>query len=119
MEEKLPKKTEKPWGHELLYALTPFYAGKIIYIKKGGRLSLQYHVEKDESMYLLEGKIKFSRQPLNGILKETTELPGWSCHLPPNTIHRIAALKDSVILEVSTTQLDDVVRLKDDYGRAE
>jgi len=118
IEEKLPKTTEKPWGHELLYALTPFYAGKIIYVKKGGRLSLQYHVEKDESMYLLEGKIKLSLQPQNGILKETTETPGWSCHLPPTTIHRIEALEDSVILEVSTPQLDDVVRVKDDYGRA-
>jgi len=118
MEEKLPRKTIKPWGYELLYALTPFYAGKMIYVKKGGRLSLQYHVEKDESMYLLEGKIKLSMQPPNGILKETTEIPGWSCHLPPATIHRIEALEDSVILEVSTPQLDDVVRVKDDYGRA-
>lgn len=118
MEEKLPRKTEKPWGYELLYALTPRYAGKLIFVKKGYRLSLQYHKEKEESMYLLQGKVRFSVQPQNEKMTETTGEPGFSLHLPPLTTHRVEALEDSTILEVSTPQLGDVVRLQDDYGRA-
>ena len=118
MEEKLPRKTEKPWGYELLFALTPKYAGKVIFVKKGYRLSLQYHKEKEESMYLLQGRVKFSVQPQDGQIKETIGEPGYYLHLPPMTTHRIEALEDSTILEVSTPQLSDVVRLQDDYGRA-
>ena len=118
MEEKLPRKTEKPWGYELLYALTPQYAGKVIFVKKGFRLSLQYHKEKDESMYLLQGKVLFSVQPPNGKMSETIGETGFCLHLPPMTIHRVEALEDSTFLEVSTPQLSDVVRLQDDFGRA-
>lgn len=117
MEEKLPRKTDKPWGYELLFALTPQYAGKIIFVKKGFRLSLQYHKEKDESMYLLEGKTLFTIQPQNGEKTETVAEPGFCVHLPPFTTHRIEAIEDTTILEVSTAQLSDVVRLQDDYGR--
>lgn len=119
MEGMLPRKTEKPWGYELLYALTPQYAGKLIFVKKGYRLSLQYHQEKDESMYLLLGKVLFSVQPQNGKMAETVGEPGYCLHLPPMMIHRIEALEDATILEVSTAQLSDVVRLQDDYGRAQ
>ncbi len=118
MEEKLPRKTEKPWGYELLFALTSQYAGKVIFVKKGYRLSLQYHQEKDESMYLLQGRVRFSVQPKGGQMKETIGENGYCLHLPPFTTHRIEALEDSTILEVSTPQLADVVRLQDDYGRA-
>ena len=118
MEEKLPRKTEKPWGSELLYALTPQYAGKVISVKKGFRLSLQYHKEKDESMYLLQGKVKFTVQAPDGKMSETIGVPGHCLHLPPMTTHRVEALEDSTILEVSTPQLSDVVRLQDDFGRA-
>jgi oxalate decarboxylase/phosphoglucose isomerase-like protein (cupin superfamily) len=118
MEEKLPQKTEKPWGYELLYAHTPLYVGKVIFVKKGFRLSLQYHKEKDESMYLLKGKVLFSVQPQNGKLTETVGEPGFCLHLPPMMIHRVEALEDATILEVSTPQLSDVVRLQDDYGRS-
>ncbi|MDD5287718.1 MAG: hypothetical protein PHY28_01220 [Dehalococcoidales bacterium] len=118
MEEKLPRKTEKPWGYELLYALTPQYAGKVIFVKKGFRLSLQYHKEKDESMYLLQGKVLFSVQPQNGKMTETVGEAGFCLHLPPLMTHRIEALEDATILEVSTPQLGDVVRLQDDFGRA-
>jgi mannose-6-phosphate isomerase len=118
MEEKLPRKTEKPWGYELLFALTPRYAGKVIFVRKGFRLSLQYHKEKDESMYLLQGKVLFSVQSQNGKMIETVGEPGFCLHLPPMTTHRVEALEDSKILEVSTPQLGDVVRLQDDYGRA-
>ena len=113
MEEKLPRKTEKPWGSELLYALTPQYAGKVIFVNKGFRLSLQYHKEKDESMYLLQGKVKFSVQAPDGKMSETVGEPGYCLHLPPLTTHRVEALEDSTILEVSTPQLSDVVRLQD------
>jgi quercetin dioxygenase-like cupin family protein len=116
MDEILPRKTEKPWGYELLYAHTEQYVGKVIFVKKGFRLSLQYHKQKDESMYLLQGKVKFSVQPQGG--KMTVGDPGYVLHLPPMTIHRVEALEDSTILEVSTPQLSDVVRLQDDYGRA-
>jgi mannose-6-phosphate isomerase len=118
MEEKLPRKTEKPWGNELLYALTPQYAGKVISVNKGFRLSLQYHKEKDESMYLLQGKVKFSVQAPDGKMSETIGQPGYCLHLPPLTKHRVEAIEDSIILEVSTPQLSDVVRLQDDFGRA-
>ena len=118
MEEKLPRKTEKPWGNELLYALTLQYAGKVISVNKGFRLSLQYHKEKDESMYLLQGKVKFSVQAPDGKMSETIGQPGYCLHLPPLTTHRVEAIEDSIILEVSTPQLSDVVRLQDDFGRA-
>jgi mannose-6-phosphate isomerase-like protein (cupin superfamily) len=118
MNEMLPRKTEKPWGYELLYALTPQYAGKMIFVKKGYRLSLQYHQEKDESMYLLQGKVRFSVQPQDGKMTDTVAEPGFCLHLPPLTTHRVEALEDATILEVSTAQLSDVVRLQDDYGRA-
>ncbi len=119
MEEKLPRKTEKPWGYELLFALTPQYAGKVIFVRKGYRLSFQYHKEKDESMYLLQGKVLFTVQPQNSKSTETVAESGFCLHLPPMTTHRIEALEDATILEVSTPQLSDVVRLQDDYGRAE
>ena len=118
MAEILPRKTEKPWGYEMLYALTPQYAGKVIFVKKGYRLSLQYHQEKDESMYLLQGKVKFSVQAPDGKMSETIGQPGYCLHLPPLTKHRVEAIEDSIILEVSTPQLSDVVRLQDDFGRA-
>ena len=118
MDDTLPRKTEKPWGYELLYALTSQYVGKIIFVKKGFRLSLQYHKEKDESMYLLQGKVLFTVQPQNGKMIETIGEPGFCIHLPPLTTHRVEAMEDATILEVSTPQLSDVVRLQDDYGRS-
>lgn len=119
MEEKLPRRTEKPWGYELLYALTPMYAGKIIFVKKGYRLSLQYHEEKTESMYVQQGKVLFTIKPQNGEMQEVIGETGFCLHLPRLTTHRVQALEDSTILEVSTSQLDDVVRLQDDYGRTD
>ena len=117
MDEILPRKTEKPWGYELLYALTPLYAGKILFVKKGYRLSLQYHREKDESMYLLQGKVLFTIQRKNETLTEIVRESGFCLHIPPMTTHRLEALEDATLLEVSTPQLGDVVRLQDDYGR--
>ena len=117
MEDKLPRRTEKPWGYELLFALTPQYAGKILFVKKGNRLSLQYHREKEESQFLQHGKAVFTVQLQDGKSTEIIAEPGFCLHLPPMTTHRVEALEDSTIVEVSTTQLDDVVRLQDDYDR--
>ena len=118
MEDKLPRKTEKPWGFELLFARTPKYAGKLIFVKKGHRLSLQYHEKKDETMYFYQGKALLEIEGSDGQLVPTTLLPGQSIRIPPNTKHRLKALEDSTIFEVSTPELEDLVRLEDDYGRA-
>ncbi len=117
MAEKLPRKTEKPWGFELLFALTPKYAGKLIFIRKGHRLSLQYHEKKDETIYLHQGKVLLEIEE-GGQMVSKTFLPGQSVRVPPHTRHRLKAIEDATFFEVSTTELDDVVRLEDDYGRA-
>lgn len=117
MEEKLPRRTEKPWGYELLFALTPDYAGKLIFVKKGHRLSLQYHQKKDETMFLHQGQALLELE-VNGKMTSVTLTPGKAMRIPPGTKHRLKAIEDTTLFEVSTTELDDVVRLEDDYGRA-
>ena len=118
MKNKLPQKTEKPWGFELLYALTPKYAGKIIFVKKGHRLSLQYHEKKDESIYIYEGKALVEIEESDGHIASTIFQPGQCLRIPPSAKHRMKALEDTTFLEVSTPELEDVTRLEDDYGRA-
>lgn len=108
------KYIEKPWGHELLIALTDKYAGKILYVKKGHRISLQYHQFKDETIYVAEGGVTVQ---LNGDDNSVFLPIGCSIHIEPNTHHRIYALTDSLIIEVSTPELDDVIRIQDDYER--
>lgn len=108
---------EKPWGSELWFAHTSRYAGKILRVKKGHRLSLQYHVKKCETQYLLKGKIKFTIGDSKENLREFTLNEGEKIDLMPNTIHRVEALEDSEIFEVSTPELTDVIRLEDDYKR--
>jgi mannose-6-phosphate isomerase-like protein (cupin superfamily) len=117
MKDKLPKKIEKPWGFELLWAHTPQYAGKLIFLKKGHRLSLQYHQKKDETLYLYEGKALFEVEGSDGPPVKSVAEPGYTVRIRPLTRHRVAALEDTILLEVSTPELDDVVRLQDDYGR--
>lgn len=111
------KRILKPWGHEIWFAVRPEYVGKILHIKKGHRYSLQYHEKKTESQYLLSGKVKFLIGKNEKKLEETILHPGDKLDIPPLTIHRAEALVDSDILEVSTNDLDDVVKLSDDYGR--
>ncbi len=118
MEDKLPRKTEKPWGFELLFAHTPEYAGKLIFIRKGHRLSLQYHKEKDETMYIYEGKARIEVEASDGQLVTSILQPGSCLRIPPLTKHRLEAIEDTTVFEVSTPELEDVVRLEDDYGRA-
>jgi len=117
MEEKLPRKTEKPWGYELLWAHTPKYVGKILFVKKGHRLSLQYHEQKDESMYMYSGKARLEISDEQNAPVSTVFEPGQAVRLTPLTRHRIEAIEDTLLLEVSTPELEDVVRLSDDYGR--
>jgi mannose-6-phosphate isomerase len=114
-----PERVEKPWGYELIWALSEAYAGKVLSVNAGHELSLQFHREKDESWYVLEGRAEFDLAAA-GEKTTTTEVvtPGAAFRIRPGTVHKIRALEDTVILEVSTPQLDDVVRLEDAYGRA-
>jgi len=109
-------KIDKPWGYEIIFAHTQQYVGKILFVKGGHKLSLQYHKEKDETIFLKSGKVTLELHE-NHSVNMIKMQPGVSIHVPPNTIHRIIAEEDSEILEASTSQLDDVVRLEDDYGR--
>ena len=118
-EEKLPRKTEKPWGFELLVAHTPKYVGKLIFVKKGHRLSLQYHEKKDETLYIHEGKARLGIEGSDGQMVSTVAEPGLCIRIPPLTKHRFEAIEDTTFFEVSTPELEDVKRLEDDYGRAE
>jgi len=113
----LPRRIAKPWGYEIWYALTDRYAGKILHIEAGHRLSLQYHERKDESCYLLNGRLLFIQGPDTQQLSERVITAGSVWRNQPGQIHTIEALEDSDVLEVSTPDLDDVVRLEDSYGR--
>jgi quercetin dioxygenase-like cupin family protein len=111
-------RVEKPWGYEVHWAKTDRYVGKIIHINKGHALSLQYHNMKDETIYLLSGKLLFEID-VEGALTATEMLPGEAVHVVPRTVHRMTALEDCDVLEASTPELTDVVRLEDRYGRVE
>ena len=111
-------RVEKPWGYELHWAQTDRYVGKVIHVNAGHALSLQYHNEKDETIYLWSGRLLFEIQEGN-VLSGRELLPGEAVHITPKTIHRMTAIEDSDIFEVSTPELHDVVRLEDRYGRAE
>ena len=108
---------EKPWGREIWFADLAGYAGKILEVKKGSRLSLQYHQKKTETQYLASGKVKMTVGTDKNNLRDLVLNPGDKYDIFPYTIHRIEALEDSSIFEVSTGELEDVVRLADDYGR--
>jgi mannose-6-phosphate isomerase-like protein (cupin superfamily) len=112
-----PRRVEKPWGHELIWAETDRYVGKILHVKAGHALSLQYHDTKDETMHLLRGRMRLIIGPSTAEL-ETIELAeGQSIRITPTTVHRVEAISDVDILEASTAHLDDVIRLEDRYGR--
>ena len=114
-----PERVEKPWGYELIWALSEEYAGKLLSVNAGQQLSLQLHRQKDESWYLLEGvaELEFAAPGEKTTTAEVVR-PGAAFRIRPGTVHRIRALEDVLMLEVSTPRLDDVVRLEDDYGRA-
>lgn len=110
------EKVDKPWGYELRWANTNKYVGKVIHVNAGQALSLQYHNQKDETIFLWSGRIKLELREGNQSINRELN-PGDCVHILPKTIHRMIALKDSDIFEVSTPELDDVVRLEDRYGR--
>ena len=123
-----PKTVDKPWGREIWYADQPKYAGKVLEVKAGTRLSLQYHERKTETLYLLSGhvrlvfkKVEDGAAPQASVTPEDTFdwQPGQAVHIPTRTVHRFEAIEDSVLLEVSTPDLTDVVRISDDYARPE
>jgi mannose-6-phosphate isomerase-like protein (cupin superfamily) len=112
------RRVEKPWGYELIWALTDRYCGKLLFVKAGAALSLQFHNEKDESWLVQSGRAKLELgEPGQKALNEEVVGPGAAFHYVPGTVHRVTAIEDTTILEVSTPHLDDVVRLEDLYGR--
>jgi mannose-6-phosphate isomerase-like protein (cupin superfamily) len=122
-----PKIVEKPWGREIWFADQAAYAGKILEVKKGCRLSLQYHERKTETLYLVSGKMILTfralapgESPSVSLVSSADQrdwLPGQTVHIPVRTIHRFEALEDSVLIESSTPDLTDIVRLQDDFSR--
>lgn len=111
-----PYKVDKPWGHELIWAKTDRYVGKVLHIEPGHVLSLQYHEKKDETIHVLRGEIIF-RVKIDDELQEMKMGEGESYHITPFTVHQMEAVVASDLLEVSTPEIDDVVRLEDRYGR--
>ena len=114
-----PRRVEKPWGWELIWAHADEYVGKILFVRAGHSLSLQYHERKDESWYVESGRaeLELGETGEGGLAREQIG-PGDCFRFRPQTVHRVTAVEDTTILEVSTPQLDDVVRLEDAYGRA-
>ena len=113
-----PRFVEKPWGSELIFALTDEYAGKILFVKAGESLSLQFHNVKDESWYVLEGRARLELgRAGEGSVEEVEIAAGQAFRFRPGTVHRVTGVEDTRILEVSTAHLEDVVRLEDSYGR--
>lgn len=110
------RRVEKPWGYELHWARTDRYVGKILHINAGHALSLQYHNLKDETIYVQSGKLLYEIEQ-NGVMRQIEMMPGDSIHVTPKTVHRMTAIEDTDVLEASTPELDDVVRLEDRYGR--
>jgi quercetin dioxygenase-like cupin family protein len=110
------KFVQKPWGHEVIWAHTELYVGKVLHIKAGHSLSVQYHNQKDETIHLLRGEMVYRVDSGNG-LKDVPLKAGESFRNTPGTIHQMEAVTDCDVLEASTPHLDDVVRLTDRYGR--
>jgi mannose-6-phosphate isomerase len=112
-----PRRVDKPWGYELIWAVGDEYVGKLLFVRAGHSLSLQYHEVKDESWLIHSGRAKIQLGAVGGELVEEVIGPGAAFRYRPGTVHRITAVEDTTILEVSTPHLDDVVRLEDSYGR--
>jgi mannose-6-phosphate isomerase len=110
------RRVPKPWGYELIFAKTDRYVGKILHIAKGESLSLQYHEMKEETLYVVAGELKLTVE-YDGDRRELPLRAGEAFHIPPRLIHRMEAVVDTDVAEVSTPELDDVIRLEDRYGR--
>ena len=109
---------DKPWGHELIWAHTDRYVGKVLHIRAGEALSLQYHRQKDETVMVLRGRMRFEHFADGADVSVTELAPMEPFHITPGLRHRMVAIEDTDGLEVSTPELDDVVRLEDRYGRS-
>ncbi len=114
-----PRRVEKPWGWELIWAEAEEYVGKLLFVRAGQALSLQYHERKDESWLVQEGRASLELGEVGGSLERFEIGPGEAFRYRPGTVHRVTAIEDTLIVEVSTPHLDDVVRLDDRYGRPE
>jgi len=112
-----PRRVAKPWGYELIWAQTTAYAGKILHIERGHQLSYQYHQVKDETVYVLAGVLELEVGADDGLRQRLQLSAGSGFHIPPGLRHRMSAIETCDVLEVSTPQLDDIVRLEDRYGR--
>jgi len=110
------KRVPKPWGYELIFAKTERYVGKILHINRGESLSLQYHEIKEETLFVVAGELKLTIE-IDGDRRELPLRAGEAFHIAPRMIHRMEAIEDTDVAEVSTPELDDVVRLDDRYGR--
>lgn len=115
--EKLPVRVDKPWGYEIWWAWTDHYVGKILHVDAGHKLSVQYHELKDETSYVLNGRVYLHKGTTLDNLVATEMEPGQAWRNRPGEVHTIEAIQDSDVLEVSTPHLEDVVRLQDGYGR--
>ena len=111
------RRVEKPWGHELIWAHTDHYVGKVLVIEAGKRLSLQRHLVKDESIFVAAGRLRLSLEDESGEIRVEELVAGDHRHVPTGRIHRYEAIERTELMEVSTPELDDVVRLEDDFGR--
>ena len=117
MAKQTIQRVEKPWGYELIWAQTKDYVGKVLHIKKGHQLSLQYHEVKEETIFVATGKMNFVFENEAGVLEEILLNPGEAHHIPPGKKHRMIGVEDCDVFEVSTPHLSDIVRLQDSYGR--
>lgn len=117
MSEQPTRRVEKPWGHELIWAHTERYVGKVLVIEAGKRLSLQYHRVKDETILVLSGTLRLHLEDDAGVIHALDLVPGEHRRIPVGRRHRFEAIDRVEIVEVSTPELDDVVRIDDDYGR--
>jgi len=116
-EQASPRRVDKPWGHELIWVLTDRYCGKVIVIETGRRLSLQYHERKDESVYVISGRLRLHLEDDAGVMTVRELGPGDSARVPVGRRHRFEAAERVELIEVSTPELDDVIRVEDDFGR--
>lgn len=114
-----PRHVDKPWGYELIWAEAEDYVGKVLFVRAGHALSLQYHEQKDESWLVHDGRASLELGQVDGQLTTIEISAGDAFRYRPGTVHRVTAIEDLTILEVSTPHLDDVVRLDDRYGRPE
>ena len=112
-----PRRIEKPWGWELVWAEADDFVGKLLFVKAGESLSLQYHEVKDEAWLVQDGRATLQLGEVGGELETVEIAPGDAYRFRPRTVHRVTAIEDTLVIEVSTNHLDDVVRLEDSYGR--